>query len=233
MSSSPQPEAGTASGLGLQSDDGSTMHYETNNQAPRAGDHEESFAPPDVDLERGAEFPIYLDTENRLPRPADDEQSSAPPHVLQELPVPPPPYERGAEHADGRRGMEIIEQLQRYQNIASVLREALAGRSSIFTEAEIDLACRYMCSTTRDNLASACFETIEQGAHVFAQYSRALDFFQTAVQGAHIDWQRMFLENDVRPHMTAAAVIDFLLVTHILIPRMQELVDFVESFASP
>lgn len=232
MSSSPQPEAGTATGLGLQRGAGSTIYHETDNQPPRAADHEESFVPPNVDPERGAEFTIYPDTENHLSRTADDEQSFVPPNVLQELPVPPPPYERGAEQAGGTGAMEIVEQLQRYKGIASVLREALAGRSSIFTETEIDLACGYMCSTTRDNLAAARFETAEQGAHVFAQYSQALDFFQTAVNGAHIHWEHMFLDDEVTPHITAAAVIDFLLVTRILLPRMQGLVDLVDELAS-
>jgi hypothetical protein len=184
----------------------------------------------DFALEQGAEFAIHLDTENEPPRTANDEDSYMTPEVLRELHAPPPPYERVSELSDDTDAME--EELQRYQLITSLLREALAGRASVFTEAEINLACGYMCSTTRDNLAAALARPAEQGAQFFARYNRALFFFKAAVEGADTYWEHVLSQDEARLHGTASSVIEFLLVTHILLPRMQGLIDFVDSLAS-
>ncbi|OAA42291.1 hypothetical protein ISF_09731 [Cordyceps fumosorosea ARSEF 2679] len=179
----------------------------------------------DFMVEQGAEFAIYHDTANEPPHAADHEDSSESPNVLHELPVPPPPYEQVSEPLGDTEAMEIYDMAQQYQRITYLLRESLAGRSPTFTEAEINLARGYMCSTTRDNLAAVQVD----GEYFFAQYNQALEFFRTAVNGAQAYWEHVLSDDEYRSHTTASPVIEFLLVTHVLFPRLQGLINFMYS----
>lgn len=191
-------------------------------------------SPPDAVMPP-EEIPMVMIHDDRENQRADTGRSvnpNVPLGVPQEVPQesapaePLPPYP-GPSTYPNMAYLELDEDTRKYMRLAIQLREALAGASPKFTPAEIDLAQFCMGSTTRNNLQALHIESREAGDQFFKQYAKAVDLLQVAVIGASDYWETVLLNDEVRSAASPSTVIEFFLVTKILLPRLQELVDLM------
>lgn len=172
--------------------------------------------------------PIVILDENAENQPARLQEHSGVIHTRQYSQAPPPYQSRGqdgnldAEPYSPSGESEHAQVVRDYEYVTAKLREALAARAPFFTESEIEIACSYMCSTTRDNLVSLDAE-VEVEPLSYKQRS-ALSLLQSVVAGTDYAIDR--IQHGTAP-VPAAPVIDVLLVRKVLMSRIQGLVDLI------
>lgn len=179
-------------------------------------------------------FVIYDENEENQPPPLERER----PGVLQPLESS---YPEGMSETEPHANVSqptaqtpesrpnYARETGEYEFLTVKLREALAGRSNMFTEVELDEACGYMCSTTRDNLDVLAIEVDAQTEPLFEEYIQALYILHAGAVGA-----RNAIGSMRRPGspVQAAPVINVLLFTKILLPKIRDLIGLFYSIYS-